>query len=289
MKIIIFGAKGFLGKKLYSHFSKNNDVLRTSTSQSEGYTKVDVGKKEEVETVFSEFNPDLVINCAAICDVEKCEKNPELASEVHVEGAKNIAECCKKYNAKIVHISTDYIFNGMSGPYDEESAPSPISTYGKTKAEGEKVIKQTVSKFIILRPPILYGFNDKDDKPTFTLDVLSKLNSEEEIKVDNERIKYPVLIDDIAACIEHLITTNAEGVFNIATKKGYTRFEWAKLIAKTAGYDDSKICAEEKSEYNQNRPKDVKLITTKLKETGFEPAELKEGIKIMLKQTGDLK
>lgn len=285
MKILIFGANGFLGKKLSTHFSEKHQVLRTATTKSPGIdSAVDIRNKEAVDCVFEEFKPDVAINCAAICNLKKCEDDESTAYEVHVEGTKNIAEACKRHAALLIYISTDYIFNGKSGPYEETSQPHPLGKYGLTKLQGEQALQETGARFLIIRPTILYGYNGPKDKSTFVIDILDKLENNQEIKADNERIKYPILLDDFARCIDHLISVKAKGIFNLATEKGYTRFEWAKLIAEVFDHDPSRISPKNAEEYNKGRPKDVKLIIKKLIATGFEPLDLKKGLEMMKNQ-----
>jgi dTDP-4-dehydrorhamnose reductase len=305
MKVLIFGANGFLGRKTYSFFSEQNNennesnetneinetrVLGTSHSNNQTpFVKVDIRLKQEVSELFQTFKPDLVINCAAICDVKKCEEDYALAYEVHVKGTKNIAEGCREHNAIMVCLSSDYIFDGTSGPYDEASEPNPLNNYGKTKVLGEEIVKKIALKYIILRPTIMYGFNGEDDKPNFSIEVINKIKKGEEIFADNERRKYPILIDDIAECINHLVSVNARGTFNIGTEKGYTRFEWAQLIAKIKNSGTNRLFPEANKCYNTNRPNDARLLIDKLKFTGFKPHTLEEGFEIMSKQMRDTK
>ncbi len=188
MKILITSVDGFLGKKANSILSKDFDTIGTVfDTKNPNYTYLDIGNEAQVKELFDKIKPNVVINCSAICNLDICSINPELAKQVHEKGTQILARNCKKHNAIFVYISTDYIFDGKNSPYLETSQPNPLNTYGKTKLNGENVAKQTLENHIILRPTILYGYNDTSDKPTFPTQIISKLNSQTTTDIDNVR------------------------------------------------------------------------------------------------------
>jgi dTDP-4-dehydrorhamnose reductase len=289
VKIAIFGANGLLGRKLVACLSGKYEILGVLSQKGKIRhnnltVAIDIRSQEQVERLFNEFSPDVAINCAAICDLKKCEDEKQLAYDVHVKGTENIGRCCKKYDSKIIYISSDYIYDGQSGPYSEETPPCPINYYGVTKLEGEKILEDIQPRYLIIRPTILYGYNDKNDKQTYVMDVLNKLKKKKELYCDNERIKYPVLIDDLARALDLFISIGAEGKFNLATEKGLTRFEWAKIIANVFELDEVNIYPQNTNSYNKDRPCNVMLLTDKLRTTGFVPCGIEEGLKIMKDQ-----
>ncbi len=279
MRIVLTGGDGFLSKKIHSYFSAGHELLSTSRTQE---TRLDITDRDEVEGVISGYRPDLVINGAAICDVEKCEQDPELAQKVHVQGTRNLAYACKNSGATLVYISTDYLFDGKHGPYKEDAPVHPLSVYGLTKYEGERAVREIGSDHLILRLPILYGYNDKNDKPTFVREVLESLGKKETVWADDCRKKYPLIIDDVGRCIDHLMGSGQRGTFNVATEKAYSRFEWAKRISEIFGYRDADIRRQAGSV--QNRPQEVAFDITKIKNTGFYPLTVDQGLTMMMSQ-----
>lgn len=285
MKIIIIGVNGLLGATLYKKMKNNHIVYGTSRRKSKNYsfTSLNIKDNDTLLNIFKEFNPDVVINCSAITDVAKCEVEKELAYSVHVKGVENLIYCCSINNAKLIHFSSDYVFDGTQNPYSELSKPSPINYYGTTKNEADKLISDKLSNFLILRTSILYGSNDSI-KSDYVDKVLTQLKVFGEISADNVRIKYPVFTDNLSDIVNQLINENKNGLYNIATEKGYTRYEWAKLIANIFELDVN-IKSTEESSYNSNRPKNVKLETRKVINEGVKITDLVEGLKLIKKNT----
>ena len=287
-KVLITGAGGLLGKKTYSTLSKKYSVVGAYHSKSKGLDpsvgvlrELDITNGLEVETIFEEFKPHFVVHTVAVVDVETCERDKKLAHSVNVVGTKNVAERCKKYGSKLVYISTDYVW-GPDGSYTEESEPKPLNYYGETKLKGERVVQRTLLDYLIIRPTVMYGFNDQFDKETFASECISKLKNREVVLADDKRVKYPILIDDIADAIELLLKKGSEGIFNIATQDGLTKYQWAKRIAKRFGFPEGLI--KIRAETGVKKPSNVRLITKKIEKLGCKIHALDEGIDIMKSQ-----
>ena len=285
MKIIIIGVNGFLGTTVYSKMKPNNIVYGTSRNKSNNnnFGSLNIEDKDTLFNICKEFNPDIIINCSAITDVTKCEIDKELAYSVHVKGVENLIHYCSENNAKLIHFSSDYVFDGTKNPYSELSKPSPINYYGTTKNKADKFISDELSNYLILRTSILYGFNDSL-KTDYVGEVLTQLKVFSEITADNVRIKYPVFIDNLSDIINQLINKNKIGLYNIATDIGYTRYEWAKLIANIFELDGNIKVTEEIS-YNSNKPKNVILETKKIVNEGVTITDLVKGLKLIRKKT----
>ena len=155
MKIFITGCYGQLGIDATAYFSKENEVFAHDVD-------LDINDKDKVFAAIGETKPDFIINCAAITNVDGCETNPDLAYKVNADGAKVLAEAAKKYDCTLVHISTDYVFDGTkTSPYVETDEVCPKNVYGKSKLQGEIEIQQNCSKYFILRTAWLYGHGPK--------------------------------------------------------------------------------------------------------------------------------
>lgn len=284
MKILIIGASGLLGTKLFEVLSKHNEVVGTYFSKKTAKCNyLDITKKPSVEMFFNKTEPDVIVHAAAIPDADYCEENRNITKKIHVDGTKHIAEACKKNNCKLVYISSDYIFDGEHGPYKEDSKPNPVNYYGVTKLEGEEIVQKNSDDYIIARPAILYGYHNS--KSSFVAQTLDKLQNKEKIFADNKIIKYPTLTDDVSWAVDKLIRNNAKGIFHTAGNEPVTRYQWAVKIARAYELPTDNIF-EEESKYKAKRPLDVKLNTAKIAGLGIKFVGVDEGIKIMKNQGG---
>ena len=214
-KVLIIGATGFLGKKCYTLFKKQFNVAGTFFNRPlQGLKKLDIRSNREVQKIMNYTNPDIVVHTAAMINIEKCEKNKNDAWEINVNATKNIVQSCKKNGAKLVYISSDYIFKGDDGPYYEDSDPEPLNYYGMTKLEAERLIEDELFDYAIIRPTVLDGFNTFEDT-SFLNSVIGKLRRNEKVQLDNHLLKYPVLIDDVAGLIRDVIINDSTGIFHI--------------------------------------------------------------------------
>jgi dTDP-4-dehydrorhamnose reductase len=281
MRIIIIGASGLLGMKAFNMFSKEHKVYGTYQNKKiSGLIPLDISNYKETQDTIEKIKPELVLNTAAITNVDLCDENPKLAWDVNVTGCFNLATICEKNNIKLISISTDYVFSGKDGPYQEDSKPSPLGFYGMSKFIGEKVIRLINPMSIVVRVPILYGYNGKEDKETVVTGVLNKLKKSEKIEISDYRIKYPLLIDDAVINLISLYKKRKKGIFHFSTQSEITRYDLAIMVAEIFDLDKTLIykCA---SKTFKNRPKNVKLLNTK---ENFKFTELREGIQLIKKQ-----
>ncbi|MDO5978857.1 dTDP-4-dehydrorhamnose reductase [Flavivirga spongiicola] len=185
-KVLVTGAKGQLGKTIEELYSNNQNGLDfVFVSKAE----LDITEEKELRLFFNNNNFDYCINCAAYTNVEQAEKTPEIAFKVNAEGAKNLAEACKECNTVLIHISTDYVFDGeKAGPYTVEDEPNPINEYGKSKLLGEQYIQDTLDKYFIIRTSWLYS---KKYGNNFYKTILERTKTEQELHITNEQIGCP--------------------------------------------------------------------------------------------------
>lgn len=279
--VLIIGANSFLGNKVFDLLPKKYEGFGTCFSKKEPkYRQLDITSKEQVNKIFKEITPDIVILISAFTDVDLAEEMKDIAQNVNVNGTQNVVDACQNSNAKLVYISSDYIFDGKNSPYTEESTPNPINYYGKTKLEAENIVK-SLNDFIIIRPAIMYGYNNENDKPDFVKTTIEKLKDSgglnEKVFVDYFRIKYPTLIDDIANAIYLLIDKDAKGIFNVSGDEGVTRYEWAIKVADFFNLPINNLVGINKKE-NVNKPRDVKLDTSKIKKLGMKFTNIDKGL-----------
>ena len=190
MKILVTGANGMLAKEVKERFQKGNEIIATDVE------KLDITNEKMVDDVISEVKPDYIINCAAYTAVDKAEENYELADRINGDGPKNLAKSAKTVGAKLVHISTDYVFDGdlnVSKDYDEDDEKEPVTVYGKTKLHGEQGIEENMDEYYIFRTAWLYGVGGNNFVKTMT-----KLGStRDEINVVSDQHGSPTYAKDL--------------------------------------------------------------------------------------------
>ncbi|MCJ7496615.1 MAG: dTDP-4-dehydrorhamnose reductase [candidate division Zixibacteria bacterium] len=261
MKVLITGSNGLLGQKLVKTFSSDHqttgiDLQIKSFIPEENFTyqNLSIFQTENLAGFIYTLNPEVVINTAAYTDVDGCEDNKELAWETNVEGVKNLADLCRIMNAKLVQLSTDYIFDGKNGPYSEEDIPNPVGYYGLTKLESEKEIFERKIDFLIVRTNVLYG-KGENLRPNFVLWLIQKLSNKEKVKIVTNQYNNPTLADNLASAIKEAIEKNISGILNIAGSEYLSRYDFALKVAKKFNFDKNLISPALTSELKQKAPR----------------------------------
>lgn len=220
MRILLLGSKGMLAYKLIDAF-KENDLVKWDLPE------LDITKREDVTNKITKLNPELVINAAAYTDVDGCETNKELALNVNGNAVGYIAEACNKINAPLVHISTDYVFDGKkSSGYSEECKKNPINAYGQSKALGEDLLMKNTKKFFLIRTAWLYGPHGKN-----FVDTIIRLASEKpELNVVMDQVGSPTYTGDLAKEIKEIVEKGITGIYHVTNSGSCSWFEFAKKI-----------------------------------------------------------
>ncbi|MFC1480297.1 SDR family oxidoreductase [Candidatus Omnitrophota bacterium] len=284
MKILITGSSSFLGKKVRTALGRNYEIISTTHHRTKGKIQLDILNAEMVDDVFSSIRPEVVIHLAGIADPDFCERNPQLAYRVNVGGTENVVRACKMCGARLVFASSDYVFDGNNPPYTEQSEPSPLNIYGKTKAEAEAcVIGEMFSDAAIIRLSILYGYNDSSDRTTFISTILKNLEASETIRADNSQVRYPVLLDDVAIALEAIIKRDIFGIFHLAPKSGITKYEWAIKTAEIFQKSTHNIIPVRQTRAVP-RPLNAQLVSSRSQELGAICREVEDGIRFIYKQ-----
>ena len=266
MRVLITGSFGQLGFALYDALSKNDqyEILRTGRSIPYGQEGIALDIQNQVylkEVVYS-TRPDIIINLAAMTNVDACERNPELAGEINVAGLQHI---CDSFSGKIIHLSTDYVFNGKCGPYTEEDQVCPISTYGKTKLASERILLDNDVNNLVIRGNVLYD-NSPHTKASFLNWVISSLKGNQEINVVEDQINNPTWTRSMADIIELSITNDLSGIIHWGDADHINRYDFAIKIAEKFSLDASLIKPILTEDLKQTAPRPLQsgLVTTKL-------------------------
>jgi len=285
MKILITGTNGFLGRKLFTSLKDKYEVYGTSRRMSclqERIYLVDLLDEKEPEKIIEETSPDILINTASIVDVDKCEKNNKLAHKTHISLTEKLVRLCNNNKIKLIQFSSDYVFSGEEDGYLVSSKKRPINYYGQTKSSGEDIILKSSNNSTIVRPTWLYGFNSLEDKNNFVLNVLNRLSQDKEVILDNRRIKYPLLIDDVSKAVQEIIEFGYNGIFHISGKDETTKYSMGLKIAKMFGFQENLVIGKDLNEIN--RPYKIKFLDGWPKTTGLD-----EGLKLIKKQMEEFK
>tara|TARA_B100001146_G_scaffold203241_1_gene195657 strand:- start:2648 stop:3991 length:1344 start_codon:yes stop_codon:yes gene_type:complete len=233
--VLIIGASGKVGKEIFKILkNKDNkstyDVFGTYyTNQIEGLEQLDITNLSAVEKVLEKINPSVLIHTAAITYPLRCEENRELAWKINVEGTKNLAQCCMKNNCKMVFISSDNVFDGKNGPFDETQKTNPLNYYGETKVESEKIVSET-DDYLIIRTAWVNDVGPNSH--SFIMQVINSLQNNNIFNAPVDQFGHPTYSNNLAEIIIELVKNNSEGVFHVTGSTYVDRFHFAKKIAK---------------------------------------------------------
>ncbi|KMT22630.1 SDR family oxidoreductase [Clostridium cylindrosporum] len=282
-KVLIIGASGFLGRELYKTIELDTTykVYGTySKGKIENLEHLDVSDLESINNVFSKIQPNIVIITAALTNVEYCERNREETYRINVLGIENIVKECKKYNCRIIYISTEYVFDGINGPYDEIAEVNPINYYGETKLLGEKIILKETEEYLIIRTTVVYGW-DLQSK-NFIMQLIKSLSENKSMKVPVDQISSPTYCPNLAEMIKECCDKNIKGVFNIVGSEIMDRYTFAIKAADTIGLNKELLIPIKTELLGQvaNRPLNAGLKVEKVLETlQTKPISVGNGLK----------
>lgn len=294
-RIIITGANGMLGQRLFEFYSTLNDVELLVSSiendfvfKNQNYIQADISKRNELKKVIYDFCPDFIINAAAYTNVDKSESERETAWKINVKGVEYITETARVLDSHIVHISSDYIFDGKNGPYTENDIPNPLGYYGRTKLASENVLKISGTKNTILRTNVLYG-TAKYSRSDFVKWVVESVRAGKEIRIVDDQFNNPTFIDDLVQAINKVIELRKEGIYNIGGSEVLSRYDFTMIIAEFFNLDKYLIKKIQTEDLEQpaRRPLKSGLITIKAQsELGYKPHSIIQSLELMKRELG---
>ncbi len=294
-RLLVVGANGMLGQRVIEFYSPLNDVEILASSIEDKplldhvqYIKSDITVRNDIKKVVYDFCPDFIINAAAFTNVDLSETERELAWKINVKGVEYLAESARVIDAHLIHISTDYIFDGKNGPYLENDIPNPLGYYARTKLAGENAIKISGAKYSIIRTNVLYGIA-KFGRPDFVKWVVDSLRSKKQIRIVTDQINNPTFIDDVVQAINKIIELRKEGIYNIGGAEFISRYDFTLMIADYFNLDKNLIVPIKTEELNQpaRRPLKSGLITIKAQsELGYKPHTILQTFELMKRELG---
>lgn len=240
LRILVTGASGLLGSKLAEFAIDAGHVVFPVCNQHPttrgNALRVDLTNAEEVRKTLVESRPEVVLHTASITDVDFCERNPGLAMETNGEATKTIAQTCNELNSFLVYVSTDYVFDGLTGLYREEDRPNPVNVYGRSKLLGEEMVSKFAGDSCIVRTSVVFGWG-REYRPNFATWLLDRLSKGESVSVIDGQYASPTLNTHLARMLLEAAERRINGTVHIAGTDRLSRYQFAGGLAREFGYD----------------------------------------------------
>ncbi len=295
MRILVTGSNGLLGQKLVHLLQKEKSVYLIATARGESvlditrgeFHSLDITNQKEVDEVITSTKPDVVINTAAITNVDQGELDQPLCRKTNVTSVEYLIEACAKNDAHLIHVSTDFIFDGTHGPLDENEKPSPVNYYGQCKLAAEELIIKSNITWCIIRTVLVFGITADMSRSNIVLWVKNSLEQGKKIQVVNDQWRTPTLAEDLAIGCYLAATKKAKGIYHISGKDFLTPYDIAIHTAAFFKLDKSLITPTDAGQFTQpaKRPLITGFIIEKArKELGYEPRSFNEGIAVLASQ-----
>jgi dTDP-4-dehydrorhamnose reductase len=251
MKILITGSNGLLGQKLVGHLENLPEFHCIASSKGERrfpingpniqYESLDILDSTEVNHIFKKHKPVAVINTAAMTQADHCERNKGLAYQINVGAVKNMAEYCNYHRIHFIQLSTDFVFDGTSGPYDEEDKPNPVNYYGETKFLAEQAVLNMDCPATVIRTILVYGFTPNMSRSNFFQWVVKNLEKKIPLRIVTDQIRNPTLVEDLVMGCMQVLKKKKYGIYHIGGKDTLSPYQFACRISDFYGFDTSLI------------------------------------------------
>ncbi len=295
MKVLITGANGLLGQRLVQLYEDvaETEVIATARSKnripvgSYRYMSMDITVQDDINMVFDQTKPDVVINTAAMTQVDQCETEKELCWQLNVTAVSYLKKACEKHRSFLIHLSTDFVFDGLQGPYKETDEPHPLNYYAESKLASEKLIAESTVRHAIVRTTLVYGITHDMSPSNIILWIKNNLEENKPIKMVSNQWRAPTFVGDLAKSCALIAEKQAEGVFHISGKDMLNPYQMAMKTAALFKLDQSLIEQVDSSIFTQpaKRPPKTDLILDKARsELGYEPVSFEDGLMILKSQ-----
>jgi len=294
--ILTTGSNGLLGQKITEKVLDEGRVNLIATSVGvnrypvkEGYeyAEMDILNPEQVKAVIEKYRPDTVIHTAAMTNVDACEANKTLCRRLNVDAVATLLYICEEKNIQLIYLSTDFVFDGLNGPYKEEDPVSPVSYYGKSKVMAEALIKKSKASYAILRTILVYGISNDMSRSNIVLWAKEALEKASPINVVNDQWRMPTLAEDLAEACLLAVEQDAGGIYHISGKDYMSIVDLVRKVADYWKLDHSFINEISSSSLNQTakRPEKTGFVLDKaIKDLGYNPHSFGEGLLILEQQ-----
>ena len=290
IKVVITGSNGLLGQSLLKLLLQEKDTYKVfgfsrgenrSGRDDFSYVSIDITNEENLKETLLDIQPDFIINTAAMTQVDDCEGNKEACDLLNVTVVKWLAEISDEINAHLIHLSTDFIFDGIKGNYKETDTPNPLSYYGLSKLKSEEILLNSKINYTILRTILVFGKVYDMSRSNIVLWVKSMLEKGKEITIVDDQFRTPTYVEDLALACKISMDKKATGIFNISSNELLSVYEIAQQIADAFHLDKSLIKPISTSTLNQTAPRPAKTgfdLSKTNKVLEFYPKSFKEDL-----------
>jgi dTDP-4-dehydrorhamnose reductase len=296
MKILITGSNGLVGQHLIRllveegkfeihALGKGDSRLSYGKSSGVTYHAVDLVNFKKTEQMLDKIAPHIIVHAAAMSQPNECAALPDQCWKVNVGATRSLLRAAERNKSYFIYISTDFVFDGEEGPYDESALPNPVNLYGESKLLAEEIVQCSKLHWCIIRTVLVYGNKVPGGRSNFVLWVKDKLEQEEKIKVVNDQVRTPTYVDDLAKGILLAMMKHATGIYHISGKDTCTPYELACMVADIMRKDKRLIEPVDASVFQEparRPPKTGFIITKATKELGYVPQSLSEALQKML-------
>ena len=295
MVFLITGSNGLLGQKILKNLvDQNSKVIATSKGKNRNkdsnhytYESLDITNEKEVSQVLNLHQPDVVFNTAAMTNVDLCEDERVLCDKLNVDAVGFLANLCLEIDAHLIHISTDFIFDGEDGPYSEKDIPNPLSYYGKSKYKSEKLLSNHLCKSSILRTIVLFGVAENLTKSNIVLWVKDQLENLNKINIIDDEFRAPTLAEDLAEACVLVAKKKAFGIFHICGKDLMSIYDMVVVIANFYNFDVrliNRISTKILNQKAKRPPKTGFILDKAINKLGYNPHSFEECLIIIDEQ-----
>ena len=291
-RVLITGGTGLLGKALLEATPSGWEIFATHCRNQppveweSRFSPLDVRQRESVESLFAKIRPDWVIHTASIGSVDEAERNPDAVFAVNVAGTRNIGTACAQTGALLVHISSNAVFDGTDPPYHEASLTRPANQYGTQKIEAEEWIRRHLSRFLIIRPILMYGWPFPGGRDNVVTRWLAHLEQGRTVPAAQDLFSMPLWVGNGAEAIWAAVSQGRQGIYHLAGADPLSLFEFAQETARAFGLEERLVLPATHAELGlpAPRPQNTSFVTTKMEqELGVRPVGVREGLSIMQK------
>jgi dTDP-4-dehydrorhamnose reductase len=295
-KVLITGSNGLLGQKLLDLYLTIEDIELIATARGENryprkegytYTSLDITNEKEVQQVIAQHAPDCIINTAAMTNVDSCETDKEGCDKLNVDAVAYLIAAANTAGAHLIHLSTDFIFDGKKGPYKEDDEANPLSYYGHSKLLAENMVREYCTKWSIARTVLVYGVVNDMSRSNIVLWAKGALEKGQPINVVDDQFRTPTLAEDLAKGCQLIEHKQAEGIYNISGKDQMSILELVQRVANYFDLDASILRVVSSESLNQpaKRPPLTGFDLTKSRKVlGYEPHSFEQGIGVLMEQ-----
>lgn len=296
MKVLVTGSNGLLGQKLTDYYKTQPQVQLIATArggdryaEQTGYTyqSLDITNQAEVDAVIAQYKPDVVINTAAMTNVDACESDHAGCDALNIDAVKYLVAACDAHNAHLVHLSTDFIFDGTHGPVTEEETPKPLSYYGNSKYLAEQWVINNSKSWAIIRTVLVYGVVNDMSRSNIVLWAKTNLEQGKTLNVVGDQFRTPTLAEDLAQGCALAAAQKAQGIYHISGSDFMSVFDLVYRVAAYFNLDKNllNLSTSEGIKQPAKRPPITGFIIDKAKqELGYKPHSFEQGLAVVAKQ-----